>query len=175
MAAQLLQQNGHMAAANNATVAVFSSPETAELAVFELRHAGFDVANLSVAGKDTPPDDQVSGYYSAGDGIRYWGGLRQVWGSLWELLNGWAFFAIPGVGPVLVAGPMAKWLVRGLENAPIFGGLGPVGAALHSLGISRDRIAAYESALAGGKFLLVMHGSTEQIAHAEKTLQALAG
>jgi len=37
--------------------------------------------------------------------MMYWGKMGAFWGGFWGLLFGSAFFAIPGVGPVLVAGP----------------------------------------------------------------------
>ena len=43
-----------------------------------------------------------------GDRMKYWGKLGTFWGGLWGLLFGAAFFAIPGIGPVLVAGPLVS-------------------------------------------------------------------
>jgi uncharacterized membrane protein len=51
-----------------------------------------------------------------GDRMKYWGKAGAVWGSVWGLLVGAAFFVIPGVGPVLVAGPVISWIVGALEG-----------------------------------------------------------
>jgi len=48
---------------------------------------------------------------------------------------GSAFFAIPGLGPVLVAGPLVAWIVGVLEGAAVVGGLGAIGAGLYGMGI----------------------------------------
>jgi hypothetical protein len=53
----------------------------------------------------------VIGYYNAGDRMKYWGKLGAFWGGFWGLLFGSAFFLIPGVGPLLVAGPLVGWIV----------------------------------------------------------------
>ena len=80
----------------------------AEDAVKELQKSGFDMKKLSVVGKDYHTDEQVVGYYNAGDRMKYWGKL----GALrWGLLFGAAFFWVPAIGPVLVGGPLAAWIV----------------------------------------------------------------
>ena len=52
---------------------------------------------------------------------------------------------------MVVAGPLAEWIIAALENAPIFSCLSPMGAGLYSIGIARDAIAECEAALAAGK------------------------
>ena len=61
---------------------------------------------LSVVGKDYHTDEQVVGYYNAGDRMKYWGKMGAFWGGFWGLLFGAAFFLVPGVGPLLIAGPL---------------------------------------------------------------------
>jgi hypothetical protein len=74
-------------------------------------------------------------------------------------LFGSAFFWIPGLGPLLVAGPLVSWIVGALEGAIVVGGLSIVGAALYNLGIPKDSIVRYEKALKTGRFLLIAHGA----------------
>lgn len=95
----------------NAVVAVYESHLEAEEAVKELRHANFDMKKLSIVGKDYHTEENVVGYYNAGDRMKYWGKQGAFWGGFWGLLFGGAFFAVPGLGPVLVAGPMVAWIV----------------------------------------------------------------
>ena len=47
---------------------------------------------------------------------------------------------IPGLGPVLAAGPVVGWIVAGLEGAVEVGALGAVGGELFSIGISKNSI-----------------------------------
>ena len=98
----------------NATIAVYDTHTAAENAVKELQKSGFDMKKLSVVGKDFRTDEQVVGYYNAGDRMKYWGKMGAFWGGLWGLLVGAAFFWVPGVGPLLVAGPLAAWVVGAL-------------------------------------------------------------
>src|SRR5208283_4625846 len=111
----------------NAAVAIYDSHSQAEEAVKELQKFGVDMKKLSIVGKDYHTDEQVVGYYNTGDRMKYWGKLGAFWGGLWGMLFGAAFFAIPGVGPVLVAGPLVTWIVGALEGAVVVGGLSALG------------------------------------------------
>ena len=57
----------------------------------------------------------TSWYYNAGDRMKRWGEIGAFWGGFWGLLFGAGIFAIPGIGPVLVAGPLVAWVVAGLR------------------------------------------------------------
>lgn len=103
--------------------------------------------------------------------MKYWGKLGAFWGGLWGLLFGAAFFAIPGIGPVLVAGPLVSWIVGALEGAVVVGGLSAIGAGLYSVGIPKDSILKYELALKANNFVLVAHGAAEEVAKAKDILQ----
>src|ERR1035438_8689358 len=97
-------------------VAVYSTHVEADGAIKELQHAGIDMKTLSVLGKDTHTDEHVVGYYNNCARMQYWGKAGAFWGGFWGLLFGAAFFAIPGIGPVLVAGPLVAWIVSALEG-----------------------------------------------------------
>ena len=128
----------------NAVVAVFDTHPEADEAVRELQKSGFDMKKLSVVGKDYHTEDHVVGYYNAGDRMKHWGKLGAFWGGLWGLLFGAAFFWVPGVGPVLIGGPLVAWIIAALEGAVVVGGLSAIGAGLFSLGIPKDSIVQYE-------------------------------
>ena len=149
--------------ATNSVVAVYDSHEEAELAVRELQQAGTDMRSLSIAGRGTHTDEQVVGYYNTGDRMKYWGKVGAFWGGFWGLLFGSALFAIPGIGPVLVAGPLVSWIVAGLEGAVVVGGVSALGAGLVSIGIPNDSVITYETALKTDKFLLIVHGAPDAV------------
>jgi len=121
----------------NAVVALYNSHTEAEAAVKELQKSGFDMKRLSIVGKDYHTEEHVVGYYNIGDRMRYWGKLGAFWGGLWGALFGSAFFLIPGIGPVLVAGPLVAWIVGALEGATITGGLSALGAHSTESGFRR--------------------------------------
>jgi hypothetical protein len=157
---------------DNAVVATFHTHVQAEAAVKELQQAGFDMKKLSIVGKDYHTDQHVVGYYNTGDRMMYWGKLGAFWGGLWGLLFGSAFFWVPGLGPLLVAGPLAAAIVGGLEGAVVVGGLSALGAGLYSIGIPKDSILKYETAIKSDKYLLVAHGANDEVRKAADILEA---
>lgn len=155
---------------NNAVVAIYKSHIEAEAAVKELQQSGFDMKKLSIVGRDYHTDETVVGYYNAGDRMKTWGKAGAFWGGIWGLLFGSAFFFVPGVGPLLMAGPVVGWIVGALEGAVVVGGLSAIGAGLYSLGIPKDSIIQYETALKSGKYVVIAHGSSIEIIQAQKIL-----
>ena len=158
-------------AQENAVVATYHTHTDAEAAVKELQQAGYDMKKLSIVGKDYHTDEHVTGYYSTGDRMKYWGKLGAFWGGIWGLLFGSAFFLIPGLGPVLAAGPIVAWIVGALEGAVVTGGLTAIGAGLYSIGIPKDSILKYETALKTERFLLIAHGSPAEASKAQAILR----
>ena len=156
---------------NNSIVAVYPSHAAAEAAIKELQQSGFDMKKLSIVGRDQHTDEHVIGYYNAGERMKYWGKMGAFWGGIWGLLFGSAFFLIPGIGPLLVAGPLVAWIVGALEGAAVVGGLSALGAGLYSLGIPKDSILRYETALKTDKFVLIAHGSMDDTTHAKEILE----
>ena len=154
----------------NAVVAVYATHVEAEEAVKELQRSGVDMRTLSIVGKDNHTDEHVVGYYNSGDRMKYWGTTGAFWGGFWGLLFGSAFFAIPGIGPVLVAGPVVAWIVGALEGAAVVGGFSAIGAGLYGMGIPKDSVVQYEMALKTDKFLLMVHGTASEVAKAKDIL-----
>lgn len=158
--------------AQNSVVAIYATHVEAEEALKDLQRGGVDMKTLSIVGKGTHTDEQAVGYYNAGDRMKYWGKVGAFWGGFWGLLFGSAFFIIPGVGPLLVAGPLVAWIVGALEGAVVVGGLSVFGAGLYSIGIPKDSVVNYELAVKTDKYLLVAHGSAAQVDRAKAILDS---
>jgi uncharacterized membrane protein len=154
----------------NSVVAIYDTHEQAEHAIKQLQESGVDMRSLSIAAKDTHTDEHVVGYYNAGDRMKYWGKVGAFWGGFWGLLFGAAAFSIPGLGPILVAGPLVGWIIAGLEGAAVVGGVSAIGAGLVSIGIPKDSVLQYEVALKTDKYLLLVHGSTDSVAKAKEII-----
>lgn len=154
----------------NSVVAIFNTHGQAEKAVKELQKSGFDMKKLSIVGRDRHTEEHVVGYYNAGDRMKYWGTLGAFWGGLWGLLFGAAVFWVPGLGPLVVGGPLVGWIVAGLEGAVVVGGLSALGGGLYSIGVPKDSILKYEREIASDRYLLVAHGTSEEVRHAKDIL-----
>ena len=154
----------------NATVAVFTSHDQADAAIKALQKAGFDMHNLSIVGKDYQTDEHAVGYYNLGDRVKFWGKKGAFWGGLAGILFSSAFLVIPLVGQIVVLGPLVSSLIGGLEGAAVVGGTSALFAALAGLGIPKNSVVQYEEEVKAGKFLVIAHGTADEVARAKTVL-----
>lgn len=155
---------------NNSTVAIFADHDGAESAIKTLAAAGFAIKDLSVVGKGYHTDEKVVGFYNMGDRVKFWGVRGAFWGGLWGVFFGGLFLSIPIVGHVVVLGYLATVIFAGVENAVVTGGISALGAALYSIGIPKNSVLEYESAITADNFLVAVHGTTEEMLRAEEIL-----
>ncbi len=153
-------------------VAVYEMHTQAENAVKALQRAGFDMKKISIIGKDYETEEHVIGFLNAGDRAKVFGRLGAFWGGLMGVLFGSAMMFVPVVGHVVVLGPLAAALFGGLQGAVIVGGISALAGALMAVGIPRDSVLRYETALKANKFMLVVHGDAQEIRRAHELLKA---
>lgn len=153
-------------------LAAYDTHMAAEKTVKDLSLAGFDMKKLSIIGKGYHTEEHALGFYTVGDRIKTWGGIGGFWGAIWGLLSGPAVFVLPNIGFVAVAGPFGLALIAALESAVVVGGLSALAAALVGLGVSKDRAIKYETDLKADRFLVIVHGTEEDIAKAQAILAA---
>ncbi len=155
-------------------VAVFSRHEDAEAAIREIQRGGFDMKKLSIVGRDYHTEEHAVGFYNAGDRVKYWGRTGAFWGTVFGILFAPAFFWIPGVGPILTGGIIGSLLMGTIEGAAVGAAVGAgssaLAAALTGLGLPKDSVIAYESALKANKFLLIASGTPDEVAGARDIL-----
>jgi hypothetical protein len=157
---------------NDTVVAVFAHHQDAENAVRKLADSGFDMTHFSIVGQGFHSEEKVVGFYNMGDRIKFWGKNGAFWGGLWSLFFGGIFLTIPVVGPVMVLGHLAAMVVAAVEGAILVGGLSALGAALFSIGIPKDSVIKYEEAVKADGFLVVAHGSKDEMARAKAVLES---
>lgn len=156
---------------SNALVAVYDTPAEVEAGILALRKAAFELRNVSVLGPGSSSPGKPVAYYQMPGRIGCWGQRGVFWTGVWGILFGWALVSLPEFGPVLIAGPLAMWIIAALDNAPLFAGLSAVGAGLYSIGIPRARIMCYEAALKRHLYLMVVHGAAADVSRAKGILQ----
>lgn len=158
-------------ASENAIVAIFDNHSSAENAVRELQRSGFDMKKLSIIAKGYQTEEHPVGFYTTGDRIKYWGSGGALWGGLWGMLFGAAFFWVPGIGPLAIGGPFVAILVGALEGAAVVGGISALGAALASIGMPKDRIIRFETAVRADKYVVIAHGNADEVTNAREILE----
>ena len=155
-------------------VAVFADHPAAEAAIKKLSAAGFDMKHLSIVGKGYHTDEKVVGFYNPGDRVKFWGTRGAFWGGFWGLFLGGLFLTVPVVGHVVVLGYLAAVVASGLENAVVVGGLSALGAALYSIGVPKNSVLEYETALKTDRFLVMAHGPADEVARAKTILATVS-
>ncbi|HED18644.1 MAG TPA: DUF1269 domain-containing protein [Gammaproteobacteria bacterium] len=154
-----------------AIIATYDTHPQAETAIKELDQSGFAMKQLSIVGKGYHSEEHPVGFYTLGDRMKTWGSVGVFWGALWGLLFGAAFFWVPGIGLLGAAGPFVSILAGAAEGAVVIGGASVLGAALVNLGVPKHSIIKYERSLGADKYLLIAHGSTEDVEQARQIIE----
>jgi len=153
-------------------IATFNDHVGADNAVRQLIEADFDKKHLSVIGKGYHTEEKVIGFVHTGDKIKMWGKYGAFWGALWGVLFGGVFIAMPVLGPIVAVGYFASVLVSAAEGAVVVGGISALTAALFSVGISKEHAIHYETAIMADGFMVMAHGSKDELARARQILDA---
>jgi hypothetical protein len=158
---------------NRATViAMYPDHASAEGAVRRLQKEGVPMQDLSIVGKDFQTVEQPLGFVTSGSVTKDGARVGAWTGGLFGLLLGAAFLVLPGVGPVVIAGPLAAALLGGIEGALAGAAFGGLTGALVGLGVSKDKAIRYESQVKAGKFLVTLRGDGSQVERARSLFAA---
>jgi hypothetical protein len=156
---------------NNSLMAVFSSHSDAAAAVRELEKAGFQVTDLSIAGKI---DDGQTGLAAWRTSVDHTSSPRKretSFGYPPVLLAASTSVAVASLGPTLLAGPLAA-LISANSGANTLE-LSVISAGLYSLGIPMCTILRHESSLQTDKVLLLTDGVATELIRAKEILRSM--
>ncbi|BAZ30351.1 signal transduction histidine kinase LytS [Cylindrospermum sp. NIES-4074] len=159
-------------------VGVFPNRRDAEHALHELRDSGFPMDRVSVIARDADHKDDIAGTPvrekvgdKADEGAKVGAISGGALGGLTGLLIGLGTLAIPGVGPIMLAGATATTLATTLAGAGIGAAAGSLIGALIGLGIPEERARVYNERVQRGEYLVIIDGTDEEIARAQTILQ----
>jgi hypothetical protein len=133
---------------------VKSVPQAAEV-VERLKNAGFSNNDISALLPDKPGTRQfaVDNATKAPEGAAVGAGAGALLGGSLGWLAGIGALAIPGLGPLIAAGP----IMATLGGAAVGGTLGGVTGALVGMGIPEYEAKRYEEKVKGGSVLIAVH------------------
>jgi hypothetical protein len=160
-----------MAGKNTAAFGIYQSRATAEIAVDRLRSAGFSNDDVSVlmADRQGSKDFAAEKNTKAPEGAVTGVGVGGTVGGTLGLLAGIGALAIPGVGPLIAAGP----IMGALAGLGVGGAVGGLVGALVGMGIPEYEAKRYEGRVKDGGILLSVHcDSSEEISKAKEVLKA---
>jgi hypothetical protein len=149
-----------------AVIGMADSQAQAERIVTALHEAGFAGNNISVLLPDKKGTQDFAHEQNtkAPEGAVAGVGTGGVLGGTFGLLVGLGSLAIPGLGPLIAAGP----LLAALSGAAAGAAVGGLAGALVGMGIPELEAKAYEGKIKGGNILIAVHTeSAEERSKAE--------
>ena len=149
-------------------VGLLDSRSEAHSTVQQLVNSGFDREDISLVSQDTdresnegkthpgisgsdlsiPKDDSSGALKGAGIGAAL--------GGIGGLLAGIAGLAIPVIGPIVAAGPIAAALTAALGGAGVGAATGGLIGALTDMGVPEDEAKRYQDQVGRGKTLVIV-------------------
>ncbi|MBD2294976.1 histidine kinase [Anabaena sphaerica FACHB-251] len=158
-------------------VGVFPDRRDAEQALHELRNSGFPMERVSVIARHNEGRDDIAGqkvHEKVGDqaeeGATTGAVSGGVVGGITGLLVGLGALAIPGIGPIMLAGATATALATTLAGAGIGAAAGGLIGGLIGLGIPEERAKVYHGRVERGEYLVIIDGTDAEIARAKEIL-----
>ncbi len=153
-----------MAASNKVVLGMFSSQEDAERVIHDLERNGYNPKDVSIVMRDTRASHDVAKRTGASttDAVTSGAVTGGLIGGLAGLLIGVGAIALPGIGGILIAGPIAAALgltgaaattISGTVTGALAGGI--IGA-LVSLGVPEQQARVYEQRIREGAILLLV-------------------
>jgi len=159
-------------AGTDPVIAVCDTHDAAQAVVAALNSAGWDMGKVSLVGAGTDAPGQVHGFFTIGDRVKAWASTGSLWGAGWGLLLGAAIVVMPPVGVVVAAGPIVAVLLAVLEGAAVVGGVSAIAAALTEMGMSAEHAAQHEADVRADRFLVIVHGTPDEVARARAIADA---
>ena len=141
----------------------FSSKERAERAIAELRNQGFD-KDISLVAKDQDQKgNSRTSNFTGGDSVTDGATSGAAIGGVAGLAAGIGALAIPGIGPLVAAGPIAA-LLSGAATGGIAGGL-------VDYGIPAEKGREFEDRIKQGKMLVSVKADDSKADQASQILR----
>ncbi|MBD2033710.1 YsnF/AvaK domain-containing protein [Leptolyngbya sp. FACHB-321] len=158
-------------------IGTFPTRRAAEQALHELRDSGFPMDRVSVVAQDGDRKGSIAGASKsehgdnkADDGAKAGALSGGALGGLTGLLVGLGALAIPGLGPIMLAGAAATALATTAAGTAIGAAAGTLLGGLIGMGIPEDRAKVYNDRVSAGEYLVMVDGTDAEIAHAQGIL-----
>lgn len=154
----------------SSVVGVYDDLDHAEDAVRALGERGFPIQQVSILANNLGSEKKVHGFVTSCDVAKSTARTGAWVGGIFGLLAGAALVWIPGVGPLIVAGSLTAVLLGGVEGAVAGAAVSGMLGWLAGLGISKQHILKYEESVKAGKYVVIAHGTADDVAKARGIL-----
>ena len=144
-----------------AVIGIFKNDQDANNAVTNLRNAGFIEEEINIVSKKQRQEKQEGRYYD--DDVTDGAFTGSTLGGIGGLIVGAGALAIPGIGPIVAAGPIAAALSGALA--------GGIAGGLVDWGIPSEASERYENSVAQGNILAIIRTDDMKVTQAAKILR----
>ncbi|MGB8701791.1 MAG: DUF1269 domain-containing protein [Thermosynechococcaceae cyanobacterium] len=164
-------------------VGVFTNYDVTETALNELKNRGFLMDRVSVVGRDINLHTEMAGANTsdqlanidnlttdeneAEETAQKGAVAGSTLGGMTGLLVGLGIIAIPGIGPIMLAGATATAIATVISGGVIGAAVGSLAGGLVGLGIPNDRAKVYSDRITAGDYLVIVEGSDADITLAQ--------
>lgn len=156
----------------NTCILLYTRLQNLEQGINTLQTHNFDMKSVSILGKGQTHKILAAKSCMTDEQASFQGRSIRSKNGLWSKLNDADFFLLHDFGEVVAAGPIVHLLTKGHEDTEVICGLSVPGQALFSIGIPIDSIRQYEKSVHTGKFLLIIHGSHDDVERACQLLHS---
>jgi len=159
--------------ANTSVFAVYTTRDEVERTITALRDRGFRATDVSVLWPDNPGSKDLAHelHTKAPEGAAAGAGTGAGIGGTLGWLAGIGALAIPGIGPLIAAGP----IVAALAGAGAAGAVGGLTGALVGYGVPEIEAKRYEGRVRKGGILVSVHADNAEWAKRARELLAQSG
>ncbi|HXT69593.1 MAG TPA: hypothetical protein VN700_07550 [Vicinamibacterales bacterium] len=159
--------------ANTSVFAIYATKDQVERTVDALRNLGFRATDISVLWPENEGSKDLGHelHSKAPEGATAGAGTGALIGGTLGWLAGIGALAIPGIGPLVAAGP----IVAALAGAGAAGALGGITGALIGYGLPEYEAKRYEGRVRKGGILLSVHADNKEWANKAKQVLTQSG
>lgn len=145
---------------NKKIVGVFYTEHEASRAIEDLKSHGFLTEDISVIARNKRDVEAISDETGtkAPEGMASGAATGGILGGVTGLLAGIGALAIPGIGPIIAAGPIAATLT----GVAVGAGTGGLVGGLIGLGIPEDEAESYDNYVDEGRILVMVDADNTQ-------------
>jgi hypothetical protein len=175
--AEIRKRRGEPMPVTRTVVGVFRNIEDAQNAFQELKREGFSENEIGFishkSGAERPPERPAKRSAAKADdseiaaNVATDAGIGAALGGVGGLLLGFAALAVPGVGPVVAAGP----IVAALGGAGVGAAAGGLIGALTEHGVPEEEARYYTEGVRRGDILVTVHAGGERADRAADILE----
>ena len=154
-------------------VGVFSDSGKATRLVEKLIAEDFPQDRISLLHKSGGSGDDMLGISYADDNerVKVWGEHGAFWGAIWGMLAGaTGMFVLPGLGPLLAAGPIVEAIAGAVAGGVLTGGamagaaaLTGLASALHRMGLPEEALQQIHDAVDEGDYVVILHCAADEV------------